>query len=195
MSSIQSVAGQPVAAPDPMPMHHGVSPSATIWSWSVSSSSQVGRDLVAGRVKGLLRVPDQALAVEAPPQARHLSAAVRARHVRHVEPGLLVVFLQPGLGHELRDRSITLPCLTIGAGQRPGCGKSRMSGAVAGLHLRADLGLELLRAFVLDRDAGRFLERLDRSCWNFTSSVSDKGTGHADLGALHLAVVGIGQDR
>ena len=31
-ASSQSVAGQPVAAPDSMPMHHGVSPSATICS-------------------------------------------------------------------------------------------------------------------------------------------------------------------
>ena len=40
-SSIQSVSGQPVASPDSMPMHHGVMPSAFIWSWRAMSSSQV----------------------------------------------------------------------------------------------------------------------------------------------------------
>ncbi|CPU64378.1 Uncharacterised protein [Mycobacteroides abscessus] len=44
-SSIQSVAGQPVASPDAMPAHQGLtSPSglsATIWSESSMSSSHV----------------------------------------------------------------------------------------------------------------------------------------------------------
>jgi hypothetical protein len=39
-SSIQSVAGQPVAAPDSMPMHHGASPSDLIISIRASISSQ-----------------------------------------------------------------------------------------------------------------------------------------------------------
>ena len=41
MSSIQSVAGQPVAVPLSKPTHHGVLPSATIWSDSAISSSHV----------------------------------------------------------------------------------------------------------------------------------------------------------
>ncbi len=40
-SSNQSVIGQPVATPDSMPAHHGVPPSATIWSDSAVSSSSV----------------------------------------------------------------------------------------------------------------------------------------------------------
>ena len=39
--SIQSVASQPVAEPDSMPMHQGLAPSATIWSLSAIISSQV----------------------------------------------------------------------------------------------------------------------------------------------------------
>ena len=43
MSSIQSVAGQPVALPDSKPTHHGVLPSATISSdRAISSSNVVG---------------------------------------------------------------------------------------------------------------------------------------------------------
>jgi hypothetical protein len=38
-SSNQSVAGQPVAVSDSMPMHHGVLPSALICSVSALSSS------------------------------------------------------------------------------------------------------------------------------------------------------------
>ena len=45
MSSIQSVAGQPVAPPLSNPTHHGVPPSATIWSDSAISSSQVSGTL------------------------------------------------------------------------------------------------------------------------------------------------------
>ena len=41
MSSTQSVAGQPVAVPLSKPTHHGVPPSATIWSDRAMSSSQV----------------------------------------------------------------------------------------------------------------------------------------------------------
>ena len=41
MSSIQSVTGQPVASPLPMPAHHGFFLSATILSESVLSSSSV----------------------------------------------------------------------------------------------------------------------------------------------------------
>ena len=41
MSSIQSVKAQPVAAPDSMPTHHGVLPSAFICSISASRSAQV----------------------------------------------------------------------------------------------------------------------------------------------------------
>ncbi len=41
MSSIQSVAGQPLAAPLSIPRHHGTPPSATIWSERAISSSQV----------------------------------------------------------------------------------------------------------------------------------------------------------
>ena len=41
MSSIQSVAGHPVAPPLSKPTHHGVPPSATIWSDSAISSSHV----------------------------------------------------------------------------------------------------------------------------------------------------------
>jgi hypothetical protein len=41
MSSTQSVAGQPVAAPEPRPMHQGVPPSSTICSVSAFSSSNV----------------------------------------------------------------------------------------------------------------------------------------------------------
>ena len=51
-SSIQSVIAQPVAAPDSMPMHQGVSPSLAIWSVRAISSSQVVRDFVAGGIKG-----------------------------------------------------------------------------------------------------------------------------------------------
>ncbi len=40
-SSNQSVTGHPVATPDSMPAHHGVPPSATIWSDSAVSSSSV----------------------------------------------------------------------------------------------------------------------------------------------------------
>ena len=40
-SSSQSVAGQPVASPDPMPAHHGLMPVAAILSDSAISSSQV----------------------------------------------------------------------------------------------------------------------------------------------------------
>ena len=39
--SNQSVAGQPVAVSDSMPMHHGVCPSDLIWSVSCSSSGIV----------------------------------------------------------------------------------------------------------------------------------------------------------
>ena len=41
MSSIQSVAGQPVAPPDSKPTHQGVPPSALIWSPSAINSSHV----------------------------------------------------------------------------------------------------------------------------------------------------------
>ncbi len=42
MSSIQSVATQPVASPCSMEMHHGLPlPSAMIWSERATSSSQV----------------------------------------------------------------------------------------------------------------------------------------------------------
>ena len=41
MSSIQSVPGQPVAAPDSKPAHHGLMPLAAIVSLSVISSSHV----------------------------------------------------------------------------------------------------------------------------------------------------------
>src|SRR5215207_8906360 len=41
MSSIQSVAGHPVAPADSKPTHQGVPPSATIWSLSASISSHV----------------------------------------------------------------------------------------------------------------------------------------------------------
>ena len=41
MSSIQSVAGQPVSPPDSKPTHHGVLPSDTIWSDSAIRSSHV----------------------------------------------------------------------------------------------------------------------------------------------------------
>ena len=41
MSSIQSVAGQPVALPLSKPMHHGDAPSFTILSLSAISSSKV----------------------------------------------------------------------------------------------------------------------------------------------------------
>ena len=41
MSSIQSVAGQPVAPSLPNPTHHGVLPSATILSLSAIISSHV----------------------------------------------------------------------------------------------------------------------------------------------------------
>jgi hypothetical protein len=41
MSSIQSVAGQPVEPSLPKPTHHGVPPSSTIWSLSAIRSSQV----------------------------------------------------------------------------------------------------------------------------------------------------------
>ena len=40
-SSIQSVTGQPVASPLPMPAHHGFLPSAAILSDSALSSSSV----------------------------------------------------------------------------------------------------------------------------------------------------------
>ncbi len=41
MSSTQSVAGHPVAVSLSKPTHHGVPPSATIWSDSATSSSNV----------------------------------------------------------------------------------------------------------------------------------------------------------
>ena len=41
MSSTQSVAGHPVAVPLSKPTHHGVPPSATIWSDRAMSSSHV----------------------------------------------------------------------------------------------------------------------------------------------------------
>jgi len=41
ISSIQSVAGQPVAAPLSMPMHQAGVPSVAILSWSVLSSAHV----------------------------------------------------------------------------------------------------------------------------------------------------------
>src|SRR5581483_3923802 len=41
IASIQSVAGQPVAAPEPIPIHHAVSPSWAIWSVSAIISSHV----------------------------------------------------------------------------------------------------------------------------------------------------------
>jgi hypothetical protein len=41
MSSIQSVAGQPVASSASKPTHQGVPPSATIWSLSAIRSSNV----------------------------------------------------------------------------------------------------------------------------------------------------------
>ena len=41
MSSIQSVAGHPVAPPDSNPTHHGTPPSALIWSVNAIRSSQV----------------------------------------------------------------------------------------------------------------------------------------------------------
>ena len=46
--SNQSVAGQPVAVSDSMPMHHGVLPSDLIWSVSCSSAGMVVGRLVAG---------------------------------------------------------------------------------------------------------------------------------------------------
>ena len=41
ISSIQSVPGQPVASPDPRPIHQGVFPSLAIFSVSEMSSSIV----------------------------------------------------------------------------------------------------------------------------------------------------------
>ena len=64
MSSTQSVAGQPVAPPEPRPMHHGVPPSATIWSVSAFSSSIVVGHFVARVLEVLGRVPDQRLHVD-----------------------------------------------------------------------------------------------------------------------------------
>jgi hypothetical protein len=76
MSSTQSVAGQPVAAPEPRPMHHGVSPSATICSVSAFRSSIVS-GLRSRILEVLGHVPDQRLHVDLVEEAVELVLAVR----------------------------------------------------------------------------------------------------------------------
>jgi len=51
VSSIQSVAGQPVAAPEPIPRHHGVWPLLRIRSVSSSSSGRDFGSVYPARVK------------------------------------------------------------------------------------------------------------------------------------------------
>ena len=85
MSSIQSVAGQPVSPPLSKPTHHGVLPSATIWSLRAMRSSQVVGDLVAGGVEVVLRVPDHALEVDVGRQAVVLAVVLAERHERLAE--------------------------------------------------------------------------------------------------------------
>ena len=65
-SSIQSVAGQPVAAPISMPMHQGASPSDRSSASGPSSHPRFG-DFVAGGIEVIFGVPDQALAIETMP--------------------------------------------------------------------------------------------------------------------------------
>ena len=85
MSSIQSVAGQPVSPPLSKPTHHGVPPSSTIWSLSAIRSSQVVGHLVAGGVEVVLRVPDHALEVDVGRQAVVLAVVLAEGHERLAE--------------------------------------------------------------------------------------------------------------
>ena len=64
-SSSQSVAGQPVASPEPMPAHHGFMPVAAILSDSVDHLVPGGRDGPALLREHLRRVPDEGLHVRA----------------------------------------------------------------------------------------------------------------------------------
>ena len=123
MSSIQSVAGQPVAPPLSKPTHHGVLPSATIWSLRAMSSSQVVGDLVAGGVEVVLRVPDHALEVDVGRHAVVLALVLAERDERLADE----CRSSSSMSKPMSSSDTIWPCLGQVRRSAPGCGTAATS--------------------------------------------------------------------
>ena len=122
-SSIQSVAGQPVASPDSMPAHHGLMPARRD---RVAQRDQLvprGGDLPALLREHLRRVPDEGLHVGAERRAVELAAdggVLRASPRGSCSSAMVLVSADAGL---------SLPA-SANRSSRPGCGTKAMSGAL-----------------------------------------------------------------
>src|SRR5690606_28658944 len=110
---------------------------------------------VAGLVERLLRIPHQALAVEAMPHAGYL-----AFHLGHVQPALVILLLQPSIWYE--RRRVDYVALTYERRQQTGLWEFGDVGSVARFHADADRPLEFLAADVLDVDARRLFKGRNR---------------------------------
>src|SRR3990172_1676530 len=125
-SSIQSVADQPVAAWDSIPMHQGASPSALIWSERASNSSQVSGTLYPAASKSSLGYQTRLLTLvrwKTPAAIGPLGPVMVA-----ISSQLwLYCLVSQSLGMKVLTSTI-LPCVTKVA-TFPGCGKSATSGA------------------------------------------------------------------
>ena len=144
-SSTQSVNGQPVAGPDSMPTHSGVSPLAIISSISALKSVERLGDLVALLLPDARDVPHERLEVGL---ERH--AVLRA-----VDVGERQVAVGPVLRHRRHDVVGDLEQVAVLGEllQLAGLREGGDVGRVAAEHLGVDLLLEVTPADVGDVDA------------------------------------------
>ena len=154
MSSTQSVAGQPVAPPEPRPMHHGLPPSAMIFSLERGQFFLGLGDLVAGFLEIVRRVPDQRLHVGLVGEGEEAWLAVLVLVGAEIDPGLAgaVIVLDPvgGVVAERRQQALRRQIL-----DQAGLRQDGDVGRAAGLRVDDDLLLVVLRRGIFDLDAGR----------------------------------------
>ena len=162
MSSTQSVAGQPVAPPDPSPMHHGLPPSAMIFCSRVGKLFLCLGHLVAGFLEIVRRVPDQRLHVGLVGEGEEAGLAVLVLEGAEIDPGLAgaVILLDPvgGVVAERRQQALRSQIL-----DQAGLRQNGDVGRAAGLRVDDDLLLVVLGRRIFHVDAGRLGEILENA--------------------------------
>ena len=174
ISSVQSVAVQPVAAPElDADAPGGVAVIGDLLVQGHQLIPGLG-DCVAGCIPGLLGIPDQALAVEAVEDA-----GFHAVDGGHVPPALVVLLRQPVLWEEGGDIDDFAGLHELGGLAR--LREVRDIGCIAGIHAHGDRGLEFLVADVVDVDAGGvFKRRHGLVHLHAVGVVAFKGSVHGD---------------